>query len=105
MRVVIDTNVITYYLLRTEPFYQEARDLWHWVEDPVAPSFWAAELANALWGVTRAGALSRALAANHPVYDTLFVELAERRSLPLATFDQKLIKLFPRVAVRPRELG
>ena len=135
MRVVVDTNVVAYYLLRTEPFFEEARDLWHRVEAPIAPSFWAAEYANAVWGVARAGvldpaealgrlrlaallgieevavgqlwagALSRALAANHPVYDTLFVELAEREALPLVTFDQKLIERFPRVAIRPRDLG
>jgi len=134
VRVVVDTNVIAYFLLKTEPYYEEARDLWHALEEPLAPSLWAAELANAVWGVTRAGvlepaealqrlhlaarlgiedvdiqqlwagALSRALAASHPVYDTLFVELAERESLPLATFDQRLLQLFPKVAKRPQDL-
>ncbi len=134
MRVVIDTNVVAYYLLKTEPYYEEARALWHKVKDPIAPSFWAAEFANAVWGVTRkgvlepaealerlrlatllgiesvetqrlwSGALSRSLAANHPVYDTLFVELATREAVPLATFDQRLLGLFPKVAQRPNSL-
>ena len=36
---------------------------------------------------------------------TLFVELAVRESVPLATFDQKLLTLFPDIAVRPSELS
>jgi predicted nucleic acid-binding protein len=35
------------------------------------------------------------------VYDTLFVELAVREHLPLATFDAALLKAFPNIAVRP----
>jgi predicted nucleic acid-binding protein len=134
VKVVIDTNVVAYYLLRTEPFHQEARDLWHAVDQPLAPAFWTAEFANVVWTVTRAGAIgpadalerlrlasmlgihsvevttlwagavSRAIAANHPVYDTLFVELAHREAAPLATFDQKLLGRFPEVAQRPASL-
>jgi predicted nucleic acid-binding protein len=51
-----------------------------------------------------AGAVSRALAADHPAYDTLFVELAVRESTPLATFDQKVLQRFPDVARRPAAL-
>jgi predicted nucleic acid-binding protein len=39
------------------------------------------------------------------VYDTLFVELARRENLPLATFDAKVIAAFPDVAVRPKVLA
>jgi predicted nucleic acid-binding protein len=134
VKVVIDTNVVAYYLLRTEPFHQEARDLWAAVKKPIAPAFWAAEFANAVWSVTRAGviapadaldrlrmagllgiesvdvttlwagAVSRAIEAGHPAYDTLFVELAHRQSAPLATFDQKVLDRFPEVAIRPATL-
>ena len=134
MRVVVDTNVIAYYLLKTEPFFDETQRFWHEIREPIAPSSWSAEFANAVWVITRAevldvadalerlrlaallgirgvdattlcaGALSRALAANHPVYDTLFVELAARESVPLATFDRKILSLFPAFAVRPNEL-
>ncbi|HEY7392162.1 MAG TPA: hypothetical protein VH640_26825 [Bryobacteraceae bacterium] len=38
------------------------------------------------------------------VYDTLFVELAARERLPLATFDGALIKAFPKIAARPAVL-
>ena len=124
MRLVIDTNVVAYYLLRTEPFYDEVRELWHRLEQPVAPASWLAEFANAVWVVTRAGALStadafdrlrlanqlnietvdlgslwtgalsRALTSNHSVYDTLFVELAIREGVSLATCDKKLLAVF-----------
>jgi predicted nucleic acid-binding protein len=39
------------------------------------------------------------------VYDTLFVELAEREGVALATFDNKVSKAYPEIAKRPRDLG
>jgi predicted nucleic acid-binding protein len=48
--------------------------------------------------------LRRAVAAGVPVYDTLFVELAIRNACPLATFDKALLRAFPDVARRPRDL-
>jgi hypothetical protein len=38
------------------------------------------------------------------VDDTLFVELAARTGCPLLTFDKDLIKAFPDIAIRPRDL-
>jgi predicted nucleic acid-binding protein len=38
-------------------------------------------------------------------YDTLFVALAQRQDLPLATFDKQVLKVFPNVAVRPKDLA
>ena len=35
------------------------------------------------------------------VYDTLFVELAVREQVPLATFDGGVLKAFPSIAVSP----
>ena len=134
MKVVADTNVVAYYLLKTEPLVEEARRFWRAAFRPMAPAFWKAEFANVLWAVCKkgsvtakgayerlrladllgvesvevtslwAGALARSLAADHPVYDTLFVELAEREGCPLATFDQKLLKKFPEKARRPRDV-
>ena len=99
-----------------------------------APAVWQAELANVLWMATRhrvlsldeaakrltladrlgvhpvsdrtlwQGALVRAHQTNTPVYDTLFVELAVREQLPLATFDGALLKTFPHVAARPADI-
>ena len=48
MRVVVDTNVLAYYLLKTEPFVDELRGFWRRVEAAHAPASWEAELANVL---------------------------------------------------------
>src|SRR5262249_648731 len=96
---------------------------------------WEAELANVLWMATRhdvlsvaeaakrlrlaaalgihavptqalwQGALLRAHQTNTPVYDTLFVELAVREQIQLATFDAALLKTFAGVAVRPAAIA
>ncbi len=135
MRAVVDTNVIAYFLLGTEPFREECNRFWREIEDPMAPASWEAELINVLWMATRKdvldlpealhrlelarslgirsvsssslwhGALVRAHASGVAAYDTLFVELAEREGVPLATFDAPVIKAFPRHAMRPRKLS
>jgi predicted nucleic acid-binding protein len=132
---VIDTNVVAYYLLGTEPFVDEVRQFWHAVGDTVAPVHWEAELANAIWMAVRTGALprdeghqkldmasrlgiqpvplrplwqpalTRALDSGVAVSDTLFVELAAQRDLRLATFDTELLKKFPAIAQRPRSFS
>jgi predicted nucleic acid-binding protein len=56
---------------------------------------------RALWH----GALLRSLETGVAVYDTLFVELAEREGAPLVTFDQRLLKNWPAIACRPAEVG
>ena len=134
MKAVVDTNVVAYYLLGTEPFVEEVRLFWRKVDDACAPTHWEAELANAVWIAVRAGvlptdeghqkldlaarlgiesvanrslwqpALTRALSSGAAVYDTLFVELAVQRSIPLATFDRNVLKTFPEIAHRPGSL-
>jgi predicted nucleic acid-binding protein len=134
VKVVVDTNVIAYFLLGTEDFRSECEDFWREVRTPMAPASWEAEVANVLWMATRksildlpealhrlelaralgvqsvsvsslwAGALARAHSSGVAVYDTLFVELADREGLPFATFDGPVIKAFPRIAGRPRSL-
>jgi predicted nucleic acid-binding protein len=132
---IVDTNVVAYYLLGTEPFVDEARQYWRAVQETWAPAHWEAELANAIWMAVRSGvlprdeghqrldmaarlgvqvvplrplwqpALTRALDSGVAVYDTLFVELAAQRDLKLATFDTELLKKFPKVARRPRSFS
>jgi len=132
---VVDTNVVAYYLLGTEPFLEEVRQFWRTVEEAWAPVHWEAELANAVWMAVRTGvlpadeghqkldlaarlgiqsvqnrslwqpALSRAVDSGAAVYDTLFVELAVQRNLPLATFDKNILKKFPEIARRPNSLS
>jgi predicted nucleic acid-binding protein len=132
---VVDTNVVAYYLLGTEPFVDEVRQFWRAVEETWAPAHWEAELANAIWMAVRSRtlprqegyqkldmaarlgiqavpsrslwlrALTRALDSGVAVYDTLFVELAAQRELKLATFDAELLKKFPEIAQRPRSFA
>jgi predicted nucleic acid-binding protein len=40
--------------------------------------------------------VSRAISSGLAVYDTLFVEVAVRENLSLATFDTKMLAAFPR---------
>lgn len=131
LKVIVDTNVVAYYLLATEPFVDEVRAFWRRPLEPAAPDLWEAEMANVLWMAARTGlidkrlalrrlamaarlgirsvpirrlwrgALARAMNANVAAYDTLFVELAARERKPLVTFDAKLLAAFPNIAVRP----
>lgn len=134
MRAVVDTNVVAYFLLGSQPLVEEARRFWHAVDEPIAPALWEAELANVVWMAVRTGiipgeegskrldlaarlgiqsvpsktlwrgALSRSVESGVAVYDTLFVELAGRERLPLATFDSRMLTTFPKIAKRPRDL-
>lgn len=134
MKAVVDTNVVAYYVLGTDQFAGEVRAFMAALNDAWAPALWEAELANTLWMATRHNVLSieeaanrltladglgihavpnrglwqaalvRAHQSNIAVYDTLFVELAIREQLPLATFDAALLKTFPDVAARPAAL-
>jgi len=134
VKAVVDTNVVAYFLLGTEAFVDEARTCFENVSDPVAPAHWEAELANVVWMAIRTGvlpaeegpvrlglarrlgiqsvatttlcqgALLRAVTSGVPVYDTLFVELAARTATPLVTFDKAVLRAFPDLARRPRDL-
>jgi predicted nucleic acid-binding protein len=107
---------------------------WHRVDDTMAPALWEAELADVIWMSVRGsvltkedapeklllagrlgihsvsvrklwqGALQRALESGVAAYDTVFVELAHREQLSLATFDNKLLKMYPDIAKRPKDL-
>ncbi len=135
MTTIVDTNVVAYYLLGTEPFVDEVRQFWHAVDEAWAPVHWEAEFANAIWMAVRTGALpreeghhkldmasrlgiqpvairplwqpalTRALDFGVAVYDTLFIELAAQRDLKLATFDAELLQKFPEIAQRPRSFS
>jgi predicted nucleic acid-binding protein len=133
VRAVVDTNVVAFHLLGTEPFAREAGEFWRTVGQCLAPASWAAELANVVWMAVRTGvisktegvrrlrfagrlsvhsvsirtlwqgALTRAVETNLAVYDTLFVELAARQGVPLITFDKRLLRAAPTVARRPAD--
>jgi predicted nucleic acid-binding protein len=135
VKAVVDTNIVAYLLLGTEGFGDEARACFSTVSNPIAPAHWEAELTNVLWMAVRSGilppeegpvrlslarrlgmesvttgtlcqgALLRSVTSGIAVYDTLFVELAARTGCPLLTFDKALIKAFPDIAIRPRDLA
>ncbi len=134
MKAVVDTNVVAYLLLGTEQYVDEARTFLSSLGEADAPAIWEAEIANVLWMATRhkvltvdeaitrlaladrlgihsvpnrilwQAALMRAHQSGVAVYDTLFVELAARQQLRLATFDAGLLRAFPKIAARPAEL-
>jgi predicted nucleic acid-binding protein len=134
VKAVVDTNVVAHLMLGTDRFVDEARGFMTALDEAWAPALWEAELANAIWMAVRhkvlpldeaskrlsladglgihsvpnrtlwQGALVRAHEANVAVYDTLFVELAVRERIPLATFDGGVLKAFPAIAVRPGRL-
>lgn len=40
VKVVVDTNLVAYYLLATEPFVEEVRTFWHGAHEITAPALW-----------------------------------------------------------------
>lgn len=131
LNAVVDASVVVYHLLDTRPFARKASGFFRRSGELYAPSVWEAEVANTLWMACRSGiidtaqaltrirwagrlsictvdiqrlwegALLRAAETDHPVYDTLYVELARRLDVPLVTFDESLLTRFPSVARRP----
>lgn len=134
VKVIADTNVIAYYLLGTEDFYAETREFWDSTVLVMAPVHWQAEWANVVWLTARAGvfpwadvphllamanrlaiwteplpplwagAVARSARSGVAVYDTLFIELAVQQDCRLVTFDQQVLRAFPGIACRPRDL-
>lgn len=128
---MVDTDVLAAAALAEEPRAVEASRLLARASERLAPSHWKAEFANVVWKAVRfgglaeksvshvldtigglsittvdvaelwRGAVARGIAAAHPAYDTLFVELAHRERIPLATYDQALWRKFPTVARSP----
>jgi predicted nucleic acid-binding protein len=128
MKAVVDTNVVAYYLLGSPDVAADVRKFWQQAGEVMAPSLWEAELANTLWMAVRAGvlpegevaakltqaarlgihfvpvrtlwhgALMRSLHSKVAVYDTLFVELADREQVPLVTYDKKILDTYPDIA-------
>ena len=132
--MVVDTNVIAYYLLGSRHFIDECREFWKRVKEPLAPASWQPELLNVLWLAVRKkaitetdallklkyteklsietrsvenlweGALIRSLKSGLSAYDTIFIELALRENIPMVSFDKAVLLTFPDVAKRPRDL-
>jgi predicted nucleic acid-binding protein len=129
--IVVDTDVIAAALLGEPRRGREAGRLLASGRGLLAPSHWQAELANVVWKATVLGrlplervdavmaaasrlpvvsvavsglwrgAVARAIAVRHPVYDTLFVELAEREGTRVVSYDRAFREKFPGVVVEP----
>ncbi len=134
LRAVVDTNVVAYFLLGTQPFVDETTEFWQAATETMAPAIWEAEVANVVWMAIRSGvipaaqgprrldlaarlgihsitsrtlwhgAFSRAVESGLAVYDALFVELASREHIPLVTFDKRILSAFSDIAKRPHAL-
>lgn len=132
--MVVDTDVVAAALLGEEGRGREASSLLARTREAMAPSHWKAELLNVVWkaasfgGLGAAdvtalldlaeaipvtstevaelwrGALARAIAARHPTYDTLFVELAAREGVQVASYDRALARKFPTLVSAPSAL-
>ena len=133
-RFVVDTNVLAYYVLGTEPFNKELDEVFSMPLELIAPDSWRAELLNVLWQSIRLQKISlfcglelleevgRLLSWTVPVgslwrealvaaeeydcstWDALFVALAEREGCSLLTYDQRLLTRFPEIAGRPAQV-
>jgi predicted nucleic acid-binding protein len=127
--IVIDTNVVAYALLGATPWAQESTRVLRRAGAILVPDLFRAEFANVLWQTAQAGHIARSTAIDllddteslltevvpadqlwiealslsmshaHPVYDTLFVALAQNRGLPLVSYDRRLRALFPETVI------
>jgi predicted nucleic acid-binding protein len=134
VRLVVDTDVIASALLGEPQTGDEAARLLAGRWELLAPAHWKAELCNVVWKAARLGrlrlesvdgvlslaealpiasidvaelwrgALGRAIEADHPAYDTLFVELAARLGTFVVSYDRRFRDRFPVLVRRPREI-
>ena len=90
MSVVLDSSVTLAWIYPDETT-DAVRQLFDAVTEngAVVPALWRIEVANALTIAMRRGRIHAGLRAG-AVYDATYLELAHRRSLPLATLDIEL---------------
>ncbi|WP_252180555.1 type II toxin-antitoxin system VapC family toxin [Endozoicomonas sp. 4G] len=50
-------------------------------------------------------ALILACEDKHSAYDTLFITLAKNQEIPLITYDKKLLKKYPAIAIKPESVS
>jgi len=128
--MVVDTMVYAYALLGV-PEHREAASATFDETPVIVPDTLWAELANVFWQWVRRHELDPALASEmmedaealtdrvvtseslwrpaldlaiehaHPVYDTLFIALAQREDTRVATFDRRMLERFPEWTIRP----
>ncbi len=132
-RAVFDASLILKWYLPDDPLFAAAVKTRE-QDEGVSPSLVLAELGNALWKYVRARLLdideacavvssvrgrlelvddsllieaAQRLSASlmHPVYDCLYIALAQRERIPLVTVDKRLARLAGEVGVDVRNIG
>ncbi len=127
--IVVDTNIISYLFLNSE--YSELAEKSyqkdpHWT----APFLWRSEFRNVLalylrkeiltlndavqimnqaellmkdneYTLLSSDILELALQSNCSAYDCEFISLAKELNIPMITMDHKILKTFPKIAVKP----
>ncbi len=126
-RTVIDASIVVRWYIADDPLHADAMGVRRSV-DAIAPTLIQAETANALWRYVRQGLLriedacesvavlpdiltltedrhligaaQRASALkDHPIYDCLYLALAQREAAELVTADRRLAHLAQEIGV------
>lgn len=130
----MDTDVVAAAVLAESRTSEAALRVLGGKWDFAAPSHWKAEFSNVIWkavqlkrisagavdaiisGATALpiqsvdvaelwrGAVTRAIVAGHPAYDTLFVELAIRLRTSVVSFDVPFQRKFPSIVRSPADI-
>jgi predicted nucleic acid-binding protein len=131
LKVVVDTSVALTWMI-PESISAQAVELLDPGNTPIAPDLLLLELGNVLWKKVRKGDLTRETAdriarsvpesfdalypaaglvqrarnlshdLDHPIYDLIFLALAEREGCPLVTGDGKLAKRLSGTFLEPK---
>jgi predicted nucleic acid-binding protein len=132
-RVVVDANVVAYAVFGPQEQRETALDALGRADSIVVPDLFFSEYASAVWQWVRStsagvaefvgaiddaealversvpaqqlwrSALGLALRHDHPVYDAVYVALAEQFDTRVLTFDRRLLRAFPERALDARE--
>ncbi len=134
MSRIVDASVLV-KMLCEEPGTAQARRLFVAEPDLMAPDLAIAEVFNALWKKTRAGHYSRdqlqlvsaflsemlsktvaiaaltdraaslSIAFQHPIYDCIYLALAERERVPLVSADNRLMSIAGQAGIAAEALA
>ncbi len=128
--IVVDTNIITYFYLKTD-LSELAENLYKKDSDWVVPMLWRSEFRNVLttfikrefislndgiqilemsealfaekeYEINSVQVLNLACTSGCSAYDCEFVSLAENLNISLITMDKQVLKAFPSLATSPR---